>query len=884
MPYIDALFFAAGASTQSGLNTIDVNTILLWQQMTLYIVATFTTPIFIHGSLLFIRLYYFERYFDNIKEISKLNHKMRRNATMGSRTRSNDTTGLNTMVNTGYNLGLSAQPTAMDDSVDPRQFQHGDGHGEQQGALHGAEHDTQHDTQHDDHAIALQDIAVGQDTASHSHDRASVEPVLSQASKADEKHSDTVSREKQSAESDSLRQTAPHIQFPGNLDHPSRHKQDHQLGTGAAPGDSVRFGGLKTRRDYEPSDMYRSIELLQQKKKHNDDDDDVLIIKSPNEIETDGDEHPIFTRKISFDHKLKPKFRHMMRNRLRRMRTLNTLEDESRSIDSDDLDGGGGSGSGIGSDSDELDHLDEPMRHTPSHLAVPGTDGSGWRHARRTQTLEPQDEPRRDSHRDSHRDNHGHGHRAPPRASTDDGSLFTSISRTLTNTITRLKTSNYLSWEPTIGRNSNFVHLTDEQKEELGGVEYRAIKLLIRIVWLYYVGLHLISMAVFLGWIMAHPDHQETLREYGVSPAWWGFFTAQTCFNDLGFTLNPNSLIDYNRSLYVMLWGAFFIIVGNTGFPVLLRFIIWVLYKFARPASLFEESLAFLLDHPRRCFTLLFPSGPTWWLFAVLVLLNGIDLVFFIILDLKNKYLEEIPTGYRVVCGLFNAVSTRTAGVSVIDLSQLHSAVQVSYMVMMYILVMPIAISIRRTNVYEEQSIGVYLQDVNNEDEKSPTNFIGNHLRNQLSFDLWFVFLGLFIICIAENSKLENDDPRFNVFTILFEVVSAYGTVGLSLGYPTANTSFSGQYTVISKLIVIAMMIRGRHRGLPYALDRAIMLPNDNMAKRDEVQQHHEMRRQETLERVETMVSGSRLFRALSRRGNDILRRRSTIATRRLSG
>lgn len=32
---------------------------------------------------------------------------------------------------------------------------------------------------------------------------------------------------------------------------------------------------------------------------------------------------------------------------------------------------------------------------------------------------------------------------------------------------------------------------------------------------------------------------------------------------------------------------------------------------------------------------------------------------------------------------------------------------------------------------------------------------------------------------------------------------------------------------MFSKLVVCAMMIRGRHRGLPYALDRAITLPND---------------------------------------------------------
>jgi Cation transport protein len=37
----------------------------------------------------------------------------------------------------------------------------------------------------------------------------------------------------------------------------------------------------------------------------------------------------------------------------------------------------------------------------------------------------------------------------------------------------------------------------------------------------------------------------------------------------------------------------------------------------------------------------------------------------------------------------------------------------------------------------------------------------------------------------------------------------------------------SGAFSVLSKLVVIAVMIRGRHRGLPVAIDRAIVLPQE---------------------------------------------------------
>jgi Trk-type K+ transport system membrane component len=47
----------------------------------------------------------------------------------------------------------------------------------------------------------------------------------------------------------------------------------------------------------------------------------------------------------------------------------------------------------------------------------------------------------------------------------------------------------------------------------------------------------------------------------------------------------------------------------------------------------------------------------------------------------------------------------------VTNLQLLHPAILVSYLVMMYISVFPIAMSIRNTNVYEEQSLGIYAAD-----------------------------------------------------------------------------------------------------------------------------------------------------------------------------
>lgn len=213
------------------------------------------------------------------------------------------------------------------------------------------------------------------------------------------------------------------------------------------------------------------------------------------------------------------------------------------------------------------------------------------------------------------------------------------------------------------------------------------------------------------------------------------------------------------------------------------------------------------------------------------------------------------PAGYRVLNGLFQAASTRTAGFASVDLSNLHPGIQVSYLIMMYISVFPIAISVRRTNVYEEKSLGIYGSSKEETDDDKEPSYVGAHLRRQLSFDLWYIFLGLFVIAIAEGDRLSStNEYAFTLFSVLFEIVSAYGTVGLSLGYPGIDASFSAEFSVVSKLVVIAMQIRGRHRGLPYELDRAVLLPSDSLHKKeDEDAAKRVQRRNSSISNLEPM-------------------------------
>lgn len=70
---------------------------------------------------------------------------------------------------------------------------------------------------------------------------------------------------------------------------------------------------------------------------------------------------------------------------------------------------------------------------------------------------------------------------------TDEAAPPSARTRARTGTFSSLKgwaskeneqATPYLSWQPTIGRNSAFVDLTEDQREELGGIEYRSLKTL----------------------------------------------------------------------------------------------------------------------------------------------------------------------------------------------------------------------------------------------------------------------------------------------------------------------------------------------------------------------------------------------------------------------
>ncbi|PWY89992.1 putative potassium transporter [Aspergillus heteromorphus CBS 117.55] len=418
-------------------------------------------------------------------------------------------------------------------------------------------------------------------------------------------------------------------------------------------------------------------------------------------------------------------------------------------------------------------------------------------------------------------------------------------------------TQKYFASKGFIARNSQFHGLTPEERDKLGGVEYKAITFLLVIVTLYWVLFVLCGIIGMGTWLAV--NHPDIARKNGLSPFWTGAFFAVSAFVNSGMSLLDANMAAFQTNAYPLLTMSLLILAGNTLYPCFLRFIIWGL-RCCVPNSpswaSWKVTFDFILDHPRRVYTNLFPKRHTWYLLGTIIILNAIDWAGFEVLSLGLKEIEDLPKGYRVLDGLFQASAVRSGGFYVVTISDLRQGLLVLYVLMMYVSAYPVLVAMRNTNVYEERSLGIYAHD-NTDDEQdgqsspnmfiqlvrhhilrrqdvstpeaSRSYFVHQQLRSQLSHDLWWIALAVLLIAIAESSNFSRMPVAYSTFNIIFEVVSAYGCVGISVGFPGSNASFCSAWHPISKLILAAVTLRGRHRGLPVAIDRAVMLPSESL-------------------------------------------------------
>ena len=269
-----------------------------------------------------------------------------------------------------------------------------------------------------------------------------------------------------------------------------------------------------------------------------------------------------------------------------------------------------------------------------------------------------------------------------------------------------------------------------------------------------------------------------TLRwysDFGWSKAlYYGVFHSVSAFNNAGFDLmgDFSSLTAFVGDPIINITIMLLIICGGLGFIV----------------------LADLLGH-RKKFRL--HTKIVLQVSGVLIILGA---VFIFIMEYANpNTLGPLPLGTKVLAAFFQSVSPRTAGFNTINIAGMYDTTLLSMIVLMFIGASPGGTG---GGIKTTTFIAIVLSVLSTYRSDPHVVLEGRTLPKDVIQKAWaittsatfLIFLILSILSHTENSDL---------LTVLFEVTSAFGTVGLSLG-------FSPTLSIVGKMAIILTMFTGR--------------------------------------------------------------------------
>ncbi|OII59835.1 TrkH family potassium uptake protein [Streptomyces sp. CC77] len=262
--------------------------------------------------------------------------------------------------------------------------------------------------------------------------------------------------------------------------------------------------------------------------------------------------------------------------------------------------------------------------------------------------------------------------------------------------------------------------------------------------------------------------------------AYSGLFHSVSAFNNAGFGLYPDSLTRYATDPWVTLPVAAAVILGGIGFPVLLE----------------------VLRHHRRRRT----TGRRGWslhtkltvLTTAVLLLSGTVLTC--LLEWGNPgTLGPMHWSGKLLNGFFHSAMSRTAGFNAVDIG----AMEASTLLMTCTLMFVGGGSAGTAGGIKVTTFAVLAAAMVAEVRGEPNSMVmGRRIApHALRQALTVALLGVAFV-VAATLALETvvDAP---LEAVLFEAVSAFGTVGLSTG-------ITADLPVVGELIVILLMFVGR--------------------------------------------------------------------------
>lgn len=264
---------------------------------------------------------------------------------------------------------------------------------------------------------------------------------------------------------------------------------------------------------------------------------------------------------------------------------------------------------------------------------------------------------------------------------------------------------------------------------------------------------------------------------------WQSIFHSVNAFNNAGFGLFSDNLVQYVTNPIVNFTVTGLIICGGIGYQVLMEIYLWGRDRLSR--------------NPRRhTFSLNFRVATS----TTIALLMVGTIAFFATEYHNPDTLGALSLPHKLMAAWFQSVTPRTAGFNTIDITKMTTAGLFITIAFMFIGASPGSTGggIKTTTLR-------ILLDCTKAVLQGKEVVLASKRQIPMALILKAisVLIGSILTVITATILIATTDPELNFINILFEVVSAFATVGLT-AFGTGNLSVAGQ------LLIVVVMYIGR--------------------------------------------------------------------------
>jgi len=297
------------------------------------------------------------------------------------------------------------------------------------------------------------------------------------------------------------------------------------------------------------------------------------------------------------------------------------------------------------------------------------------------------------------------------------------------------------------------------------------LKSLVKHIFLYTFTIETVgALFFFIGWPSGYPLLKRI---------YFSLFHSVSAFCNAGFALFSDSFEAFKGDILINLTLIVLIILGGLGFLVL------------------EEIRGVFSGFFRRKKTPI--SLHTKLVLIMTAVLIGAPAVLFFLIEIHHGF-RACPLRGQLFCSLFQVVTARTAGFNSMPLATLSHPSVFLLILLMFIGASPgstgggvkvttsgVIFSFMKSRISARESVNLFRRTL-------PLDLITKAFA-VVTLSMGVIFLSSFVVLMAQ--------PELTMREVFFEIFSAFGTVGMSMGV-TAKLS------TLSKLIVIATMYIGR--------------------------------------------------------------------------